>query len=263
MQTLEPAMRWAPAEQVADPVVWDRLWRHRPTEAKDASLLDRERRSTRWALVVDRLEATFGSLRGLRTIELGCGRGDLSTLLAQRGARVTLFDRSTAALREARWRFDRLGLDANYVEGDMLGTLEGVRGNFDVAVSMGVVEHFAGKARSAVMRAHHDVLKNRGVAVVSVPHARCLPYRVWKAYLELRGWWPYGFERPYTHREIGRRARDVGFARSETHGLCFLQSVGDQWIKRLTGRAPGWVDRRCSLDSLMGLVLLMFAWRGR
>ncbi len=251
----------APGRFVSGTQVWDRLWTHRPSDEKDARLLDRELRSPRWSLVVDRLETTFGSIAGLRTIELGCGRGDLSALLAKKGARVTLFDRSASALREARRRFARLELPAEYHHGDMLGGLDGHRGRYDVALSLGVVEHFRGCERTQVIGAHQRVLRPGGMAIISVPHAWCLPYRMWKSYLEIRGWWPYGMEQPYTKTEMTRRARKAGFGRVETHALGFLQSVGDQWIKPFRGRGPDWVDRRSALDSAMGLILLMFGWR--
>ena len=57
--------------------------------------------------MIDRyLNNAFGRIKGLNTIELGSGRGDLSVLLAERGANVTLLDASDAALEQARERFD-------------------------------------------------------------------------------------------------------------------------------------------------------------
>lgn len=250
-----------PADEVGAQV-WKRVWAHRPAVDKDNALLQRESRSPRFRLVIGRLESTFGRLEGLRTIELGSGRGDLSALLAQRGADVTLLDNSAEALREARWRFDRLGLSPRYEMGDILESLDSRHGRFDVSISLGVVEHFKDADRTRVIRAHLDVLVPGGLAVISVPHAWCLPYRMWKLYLELRGWWPYGMELPYSKREIIRRADEAGFARTEAHGLGFWQSVGDHWGKSIFGRGPDWVDRPSCLDRWMGSVLLLFAWRG-
>ncbi len=240
---------------------WERLWRYRPTAEKDATLLARERRGPRWHNVVDRLQNTFGSIEGLKTIELGCGRGDMSALFAQEGASVTLFDYTEVALNEARWRFERLSLQADYQLGDMLKSLSPWEASFDVSTSLGVVEHFRGEQRTQVIRAHYDVLKPGGLAIISVPHALCLPYRVWKAYLELRGWWPYGMEKPYTKREMIHRARLAGFRRVEVHCLNFWQAVGDQWVKRLTSLEPDWVDKPSVLDRWMGLNLVLFAWK--
>ncbi|MBU0718432.1 MAG: methyltransferase domain-containing protein, partial [Planctomycetes bacterium] len=244
-----------------DEAVWERVWQHQPSVSKDQALLDREANGPRWRLIVDRLESTFGTVRGLKTIELGCGRGDLSVLLARRGADVTLLDQSDSALAQARSRFDRLGLDARFERGNLLGALDPWRGRFDVVLSVGVVEHFRRTDRTRALAAHHKVLRSDGLAVVSVPHARCIPYRWWKLYLELRGWWPYGLEIPYTKRELQARARAAGFEAIETHALSFRQSLADHWCKRLFGRRPTWADERSILDGMMGLVLVMFGWR--
>ncbi len=198
------------SRRTTGPAVWDRLWRQRPPDARDATLIARERRSPRWRTIVAKLEAWFGTLAGLRTIELGSGRGDLSALLGQRGARVTLLDTSDRALAQARHRFDRMRLKAEFVQADMLGALDRVREPFDVALSSGVIEHFTSQDRTRAVRAHYDVLRRGGATIISVPHAWCLPYRMWKSYLELRGWWPYGMELPYSTRELSRRAFGAG-----------------------------------------------------
>ena len=241
--------------------VWDRVWRYRPSDERDDALLEREEASPRWQLVVDRLERTFGSIDGLQTIELGSGRGDLSVLLARRGARVTLLDRSERALEEASKRFDRLGLPAQFEQSDLLTRSDSRAGRFDVSLSIGVIEHFAGAQRSSVLEAHYDVLKSSGMTIVSVPHAWCPPYRLWKSYLELRRWWPYGMEIPYARHELSQRARKAGFQGVETHGLGFWQSVGNLWCKPLVGRWPDWSGARSRLDNVMGLMLVMFGQR--
>ena len=241
--------------------VWERAWKNEPTDAKDARLLDRERRGPRWQAIVEQLEQTFGTLDGLRTVELGSGRGDLSVLLAQRGAVVTLLDYTPGALTSARRRFQRLGLSGEFVQGDMLGSLAEQRGRFDVALSSGVIEHFKGTQRTQVVQAHRHVLRQGGIAIISVPHAWCLPYRLWKGCLELRGWWPYGMDIPYSKRELTDRARRAGFVRTAARTMCFWQSVGDHCGRGLFGRGPDWIQKVSWLDRFMGVTLLLFAWR--
>ncbi len=242
--------------------VWDRLWRTRPSDAKDDALLKRELAGPRWHALTTRIKSTFGSLAGLRTIELGSGRGDISALLAQRGADVTLLDRSPVALGEASQRFDRLGMHAEFEQADMLGTLSGLRGQYDVVISLGVVEHFIAHERTHAIRSHLDVLRPGGMALVSVPHACCLPYRLWKSYLEARGWWPYGFERPFSKPELARRARKAGFSRCELECFGFWQSVGGHLVKPICRLDVDWAHKRSTIDRIMGLNLLLFGWRG-
>jgi len=255
-QTLSPTSAVA-----SPPAVWDRLWRHAPTDARDDELLGRERRNPRWAWTQRRLEAALGTIRGLNSIELGSGRGDLSALLAERGAKVTLIDTSDHALDQARRRFERLGLHASYERADLFQLHPAKRKRFDVALSTGVIEHFEGQDRTRAVRAHFDVLRDGGVALISVPNARCPSYRLWKFYLELRGWWPYGVEAPYTRREILRRAKVAGFTQAQARCTGFWQSVGDHWGRSLLGRGPDWVDRPSCLDSVMGMSLLFFGRR--
>jgi len=229
---------------------------------KDDAVLARERRGPRWQWVKDSLRAQFGSLIDLKTIELGSGRGDLSVMLAEEGAEVTLLDVNSAALESAVLRFARLGLRAATVQCD-LRDAQGVSGGpFDVALSIGVIEHFRGSARTDVLRAHYNALRPGGMAIVSVPHAWCLPYRAWKAYLELRGWWPYGLEIPYSKSELAGRAREAGFGLIDMRCMGLRQSLGEHWVKRLTGRRPEWIDARSVLDPLMGLSLVMIARKG-
>jgi len=163
--------------------VWDRLWLHTPDDAKDDALIERERRSPRWSRITRELIRKFGSVQGLRTVELGSGRGDLSVLLAQAGAEVTLLDASDRALDQARRRFDRLKLNASFVRGNMMEPAGGLSKRFDLSLSSGVIEHFRGSDRTRVIRCHHDALAAGGMTAISVPHAWCLPYRLWKFYL--------------------------------------------------------------------------------
>ncbi len=243
--------------------VWDRLWLHEPSETRDVVLLDRERRNPRWTMIQQHLESVFGTIKGLRTIELGSGRGDLSVLLAEQGAQVTLLDTSDRALDQAQRRFRRLGLQTTCVTGDLFDARAGGRGDFDVALSSGVIEHFQNENRTRAVRAHAEVLRPGGVAVISVPNAHCIPYRIWKLYLELRGWWPYGVEIPYSRKEILLRARAAGLVSLETQCSGFWQSVGDHWGRNLLGRGPDWVGRRSVLDRLMGMSLILTGRRGR
>lgn len=250
------------AESPQGDSVWSRLWQHAPSAEKDVEVLVRERCGPRWRWMKESLRGAFGGIKGLRTIELGSGRGDLSVLLAEEGAEVTLLDANDSALSSATQRFIRLGLHGSYVRSDLRDAALLEVAPFDVALSIGVIEHFSGSARTDVLRAHHDVLRPGGLAIISVPYAWCVPYRIWKAYLEVRGWWPYGLEIPYSRRELAHRARAARFTSVEMYCFGFRQSLGVHWVKRLTGRRPDWSERPSVLDAVQGLSLVMIARRG-
>ncbi len=241
--------------------IWDRVWDHQPADARDDQLIARERRSARWSLFVERMGEHFGSISGLRTIELGSGRGDLSALLAQEGADVTLLDASDKALAQARHRFKRLGLQANFIKGDIFSWPDHSHCDYDVALSSGVIEHFVDQTRTAIIDAHRRAVRPGGMVVISVPHAHCLPYRLWKSYLQLRGWWPYGLEIPYTRRELVRRAREAGLTDPRGHCVEFWHSVSAHLIKPFLKVPVDWMGRRSVWDSIMGSTLVLFAQR--
>lgn len=245
--------------------VWEAIWARERTAEEDDTLLQRERDGERWLRARELIAATFGSIRGLRSVELGSGRGDFSVMLAEHGAAVTLVDASAAALGSARRRFSRLGLTAVTRQADLFAFAREAdgreAGGFDIAVSLGVIEHFEEAARTAALRAHLDVLRPGGLAIVSVPHAWSWPYRLWKRRLEAANVWPYGFEKPFSRRELISRAVEAGFARCECFTYGFRQFVSDRMNERLGRRKPRVAVGVSALDRWFGAAVVLFAWR--
>jgi len=75
-----------------------------------------EKRSEREAELAWRL---LGLEPGMEVLDLACGHGRLSNRLARRGARVTGLDRSGRFLERAGADAASLGVEVDYVEGDM------------------------------------------------------------------------------------------------------------------------------------------------
>ncbi|KTR04654.1 class I SAM-dependent methyltransferase [Curtobacterium luteum] len=81
-----------------------------------------------------------GSLAGLDLCHLQCHIGTDTVSLAREGARVTGVDFSPAALDSARGLADRLGVEATWVETDVLDARAAVTGDFDVVyTSIGTI----------------------------------------------------------------------------------------------------------------------------
>jgi SAM-dependent methyltransferase len=70
---------------------------------------------------------------GMEVLDLACGHGRLANRLAARGARVTGLDRSALFLERARADAAALGVDVEYVEGDMRAIPW--QGRFDAALN--------------------------------------------------------------------------------------------------------------------------------
>ena len=86
----------------SQPEVWRSVWRATQlTEEGVRKTILREQRTRRWQAIRRSFLQRFGTLRGITTIELGAGTGDISLLLALEGATPTL-------LALWRWRVGEL-----------------------------------------------------------------------------------------------------------------------------------------------------------
>jgi SAM-dependent methyltransferase len=192
---------------VEQPADWDRHWRVEPLDV-DAPFA--EARTPRWRAQELLVRERFGSFQGLRAIELGAGRGLNALLYAQRGADVTLLDVSELALEQARQLFELHGLGFTPVVADAFEPPAALRGAFDVSMSFGLCEHFLGERRAAIVRAHLDVVRPDGIALLGVPNRLAPAYRLWMGLLKARGTWPLGTEEPFGVGELAGLARRAG-----------------------------------------------------
>lgn len=76
-----------------------------------------------------------------KSLEVGCGRGSLSSYFADNGWDATLFDSSPQVLNAAEQIFKKNGHKANFIEGDA-NSLDFTDNTFDVVFSVGLLEHF-------------------------------------------------------------------------------------------------------------------------
>jgi 2-polyprenyl-3-methyl-5-hydroxy-6-metoxy-1,4-benzoquinol methylase len=200
--------------------VWDRVWAGTATgDEQDREDLAREEASIRWQRLEARILAHFGSFDGLRLIELGAGRGTNAALAARHGVKVTTLDYAPRALELAQDFFDRNGVEADYVEANVLEVSRSpLAGQFDIAMSFGLAEHFSGADRRTVVKAHFDLLRPNGIAFISVPHAVNPPYRAYKLLAELTGRWGVGEEYPFTRGEFRKLCAELGLSQIEFFG---------------------------------------------
>jgi SAM-dependent methyltransferase len=186
---------------------WDAQWRAEPLEAAAPKL---EARTPRWRAQERLVAGRFGGFAGLRTIEIGAGRGLNGLLYALRGAEVTLLDSSALVLAQARELYALAGAHFDPIEADVLDLPNGLQGSFDVSMSFGLCEHFLGDRRAQVVSAHLKLLRPGGVAFLGVPNRLSPFYRLWMAVLKSRGTWPLGVEQPFGLHELAELARAAG-----------------------------------------------------
>lgn len=128
-----------------DPENFDRSWRTRKeaqynhwTAGQPANQIQLAFRS-HWE-VFEELLGPMASTKG-KVLEVGCGRGSLSSYFADNGWDCTLLDYSPSVLETAKTVFARNGHSATFVAGDA-NKLPFDDGSFDVTCSIGLLEHF-------------------------------------------------------------------------------------------------------------------------
>lgn len=193
--------------------LWDAVWTRGADVSRDLYAVAKEERLIRWQRMEAAIVERFGGFDGLSVIELGAGRGTNAALMARRGARVAVLDYSERALERARALFDELGLAAEFILQDALDLPESLLGRYDVSMSFGLAEHFLGDKRTGILDAHLKLLRDGGLAFISVPNAHNPPYRLYKWIAERTGRWTVGEEYP--------------FSRTELEGFCRLAGVED------------------------------------
>ncbi len=203
---------------------WGRLWSGAPKRLKELRFsVDKAEKSFIWSSVAEALgKPEYGSLN---TVELGAGSGTISAVFARHGARVTVLDYSQEALDTSSALFGELGLAQESMLADALRLPEELVGRFDVAMSFGLAEHFEGDDRARIIKAHFDLLRPGGLAVISVPNRHCWPYRLWKARREALGKWQFGLEMPFSRDEIARICRESGVTEFDIAGSSFMASL--------------------------------------
>jgi|SRR3989344_2838935 len=137
------------------------------------------------------------NLRGYRLLELGAGIGLTSYFFAKKGADITLLDNSKEAKKQAEEWWEKT--KHKYIVGNLFKYNEK---KFDIIISFGLCEHFTGKKRKLVLQKHIDLLRDKGVAIISVPYRYGIFYRIGKFLAEITKQWSFGVEVPFSKGEL-------------------------------------------------------------
>ncbi len=206
------------------PQLWDRLWRIPSSSHDDLRALLKEENGARWYRIEELVRREFGTFSGLEVIEIGAGRGINAALMAKKGAIATVLDYSEEALMRSEEFFARINLDVHSLLFDVLLLPHHLHGRFDIAMSFGLAEHFCGVSRALVVKAHLDLLRKGGVALISVPNSLCFPYQIYKFISQKRGKWLFGEEIPYSRSELRKICRKIEVSDYFFFGGSFIES---------------------------------------
>lgn len=224
-----------------DKDIWDSFWKKYNFGVKeDKQIIRQELSSIRWKKIEKRVISKYGSLNGLNVIEIGSGRGEVSTLMALKGANITLIDYSEIALDKARALFKNIGIKANFINADIKNIPRNLLNTFDISMSFGLVEHFDYPLRRDVVKIHADLLKPDGISFIAVPNVYCLPYRFFMKLSQILGYSSEGgLEIPFSRLELKKIAVSAGFKTYEIVGSSFIRDslyfLFTKYISHLTG----------------------------
>ena len=198
--------------------IWDANWAEPPSLKEMQFNVYQESLSVKFAKIDRSVKRRFESYEGLQVLELGAGLGTYSILFGQRGAKVSLLDYSQNALEGAVGTLKHFNIPELMIKRNALTAASEIDERYDVVMSFGLVEHFDGSERQQIINSHRQLTKGSGLSIIEAPNRYCIPYRLWKLFLELRGRWRLGLEKPFSRGELRKRGKRAGFRSLEIHG---------------------------------------------
>lgn len=209
---------------------WDRLWSQEVSYHWDSLS----------QTIYETIHRYLGDPTNKALLEAGSGTGKISLRLAMEGANVTLVDYSEKALENSRLAFHRKNRKGNFILSD-IRNMDVPDDAYDLTWNAGVLEHFDMPEKVSILREMARVTKPDGMIVVLTPFAKCLPYRVGKAFAEAHGFWMYGQEDPIDSLQEEFAASGITlleeFSIGFVNSLDFLDFIPDslslkQWIRQ-------------------------------
>jgi ubiquinone/menaquinone biosynthesis C-methylase UbiE len=179
----------------------------------------------------------IGNIRGKRVLDLACGEGRNTRILAQKGTTVTGIDLSPAMIKLAEQKEAKECLGITYVVGDAAELNDFHDGSFDLVtcfMALQDIEHME-KAVAEVFR----VLKPKGRFIFSIPHP-CFelvikngqPIRAYTDYFE-----NVKFEINWNMERLSKHFKSISFHRTLTDYSQALHKAGFQ-VSKLTEPKP-------------------------
>ncbi len=202
------------------PTVWDKYWKETKFD-KDYEEIQKLSESLVWKKLNKELKKHFKNYEKLDVIELGSGRGTTSLLFGINESNITLVDESKEAIKEAKILYSKFKINPKLINKNLFELDK--KKKYDIVISFGLAEHFEGKKRKEIWDIHYNLLKKKGIAIISVPNKRCYPYMIYKKLAELFNKWKYGLEIPYSRKEIFNLTKD--FEKRKIIGSSFINSI--------------------------------------
>ena len=234
-------------KKMQDMEVWDKIWKKFDFDANYRNTCEQ---LDSYYLI----EEYFGKRVGNKILEVGCGSGLTSLILAKRyKLKPTFLDASAESIKICKKNAKRLSIEAVCVMA-LAQELPFKDNEFDIVLSGGLIEHLTPEDKLKAMQEMYRVSKN--LVIVIVPNAHNVPYRIGKFWRELLGKWAFGDENPLTKNEL-RSLTEKSDAKIKVFGVRFIESLAwifphtDRFAKKLRGRRSPLDNYGCELVLIM------------
>lgn len=191
-------------------------------------------------------------------LDLGCGAGQNSALLACKGRKTTLLDMSQDNLDFSARVFEILGLSGTFQLADITKPLPFVNNSFDTVFSVGVFEYFTDEEIRSILREAFRVSRKR--VIIMVPNAFSIAYRIGYWYAKETRQWMWGGERPfYSLKPYFKKVADIQFFEftvATKHSLNFLTMPKGDLARRIIVRGLGLQDSSEPAHFRQGYILI-------
>lgn len=178
---------------------WDRLAELRGADL-DVQAGDDFRAMTQKSLVMVGIAEFLGDLRGKKVLDIGCGLGMTSTLLARSGAQVTSFDLSPVSAFLTRRRAEVSGVARKVRVAVAAGEhLPFADASFDIVFGKAILHHLDASVGAPEL---YRVLKPGGKAAFSEPMGMNPVLSFVRDHVPYPGKTPRGADIPLSYRDI-------------------------------------------------------------
>ncbi len=128
-----------------------------------------------------------------KVLEIGCGSGETSIVLAKNSRKAYALDYSEKSIELVDRLCFRTGYSINTFCADATKELNFNEKEFDVVFQAGLLEHFNKEQRIHMLYSWKKICKRM---ISLIPNAHSLAYRMGKNMMEKEGSWQYGLEMP-------------------------------------------------------------------
>jgi SAM-dependent methyltransferase len=174
----------------------------------------------------------------LEVLDLGCGAGEHSALLACNGRKTTLLDISDNSLDFSAKVFKNLSINGKFHQADMTKPLPFENNTFDTVFSISLFEFFTDVEIRSILKEAFRISRKR--VIIMVPNAFSFAYRLGYWHLKGTNQWVWGGERPIrTLKPYFKSIENIKFFEftvAAKHSLNFLTMPKSKLLKSMLVR---------------------------